>query len=74
MRLRGRGGLQTWKAINTLFNSKNANEEKLMKALPPPPPPSPHSSSTLRLLTNSLENIKTASGWSLPQRCTVIYY
>ena len=45
-----------------------------MKALPPPPPPSPHSSSTLRLLTNSLENIKTASGWSLPQRCTVIYY
>lgn len=36
-----------------------------MKA--PPLPPSPHSSLTARLRTNSLENIKTASGWNLPR-------
>lgn len=69
------GGLQTRSAINTLFNSENANEEKLMKVLPPPPPPTaPHSPLTEGLLTNSLENIKTASGWNLPQGCTVIHY
>lgn len=27
--------------INTLFNGENANEEKLMKVLPPLPPPQP---------------------------------
>lgn len=41
MRLKEEGGLQTCRAINTLFNSENANEEKLVKALLPPPQPRP---------------------------------